>query len=183
MNITDRNVNRDNKEIQTVANDINNSISLPNKEPKQIRILEKMPRQKTISFKKTVPYDQEYATKDNTVGRSSYHDDLINSTNLKTQVIREDTHTLLTSTASHSGDIDAKGANRIIEKVKPKNQVSGITDKNLMAHIIAPISLTSIAAPKNEIKPMNVYRKADSTPLPPIIIPTKSTKEKILTIR
>ena len=183
MNITDRNVSRDNKEIQSVANDINNLVSLPNKGRKQIRVIEKMPRQKTISFKKTVPYDQEYATKDNTASRSSYHDDLINSTNLKTQDIREDTHTLLTSTASRSGDIDAKGANRIIEKVKPKNQVSGITDKNLMAHIIAPSSLTSIAAPKNEIKPMNVYRKADSTPLPPIITPTKSTKEKMITIR
>ena len=183
MNITDRNVSRDNKEIQSVANDINNLISLPNKEPKQNRVIEKMPKQKTISYKKTVPYDQEYATKDNTVGRSSYYDDLIISTNLKTQNIKEDTHILLTSTATHANDIDLKDANRIIQKVSPKNQVSGITDKNLMAHIIAPSSLTNIAAPKNEIKPMNVYRKADSTPLPPIITPIISIKEKMITIK
>ena len=127
MNITDRNVGKFNKEIQDVANDINYKVNLPKKDSKTIRTLNKVPQQKTISFKKTMPYDQEYATKDTTVGRSSYHDDLINSLNLKTQSIKEDTHILLTSTVSEAKDTDAK---RIIEKVTPKNQVSGITDKN-----------------------------------------------------
>lgn len=180
MNITDRNVGEFNKEVQNVANDINARVNLPKKDPKTIRTLNSVPPQKTISFKKTVPYDQEYATKDNTVGRSSYHDDLINSLNLKTQSIKEDTHILLTSTASEAKDTDAK---RIIQKVKPKNQVSGITDKNLMSHIIVPSSLVQAVVPKNDIKPMGVYRKADSTPLPPIVTPVTSIKEKMITIR
>jgi len=180
MNITDRNVGKFNKELQDVANDINARVNLPKKDPKTIRTLNKVPPQKTISFKKTVPYDQEYATKDNTVGRSSYHDDLINSLNLKTQDIKEDTHFLLTSTASETKDNNAR---RIIEKVKPKNQISGITDKNLMAHLIVPSSLTHSIVPRNEIKPMGVYRQADSTPLPPIVTPVTSSKEKMITIR
>lgn len=180
MNITDRNVSQFNKEMQVVANDINARVNLPKKDPKTIRTLNRVPPQKTISFKKTVPYDQEYATKDNTVGRSSYHNDLINSLNLKTQSIKEDTHILLTSTASEAKDTDAK---RIIQKVNPKNQVSGIIDKNLMSHLIVPSSLAHSVVPRNDIKPMNVYRKADSTPLPPIVTPVTSTKEKMITIR
>lgn len=180
MNITDRNVGEFNREAQFVANDINNRINLPNKDPKTIRTLNKVPPQKTISFKKMTPYDQEYATKDNTVGRSSYHDDLINSLNLKTQSIKEDTHILLTSTVSEAQDT---GAKRIIEKVKPKNQVSGIIDKNLMSHLIVPSSLVHSVVPKNDIKPMSVYRKADSTPLPPIVTPVTSIKEKMISIR
>lgn len=180
MNITDRNVGKFNREIQNVANDINFQVNLPNKDPKTIRTLNRVPPQKTISFKKTIPYDQEYATKDNTVSRSSYHDDLINSLNLKTQSIKEDTHILLTSTASETKDAYAK---RIIEKVKPKNQVSGITDKNLMSHIIVPSSLVQTVVPKNDIKPMGVYRNPDSTPLPPIVTPVTSVKEKMITIR
>jgi len=180
MNITERNVNQFNKEIQVVANDINARVNLPKKDPKTIRTLNRVPPQKTISFKKTVPYDQEYATKDNTVGRSSYHNDLINSLNLKTQSIKEDTHILLTSTASETKDPDAK---RIIQKVKPKNQVSGITDKNLMSHLIVPSSLAHAVVPRNNIKPMGVYRNPDSTPLPPIVTPVISKKEKMITIK
>ena len=180
MNITDRNVNRDNKEMQIVANDINNMVNLPKKNPKEIKVINKIPQQKTISFKKTVPYDEQYATKPNIVGRSSYHDDLINSLNLKTQDIKEDTHILLTSTVSETKDTDSR---RIIEKVKPKNQISGITDKNLMSHLILPSSLTHSIVPRNEIRPMGVYRQADSTPLPPIVTPVTSSKEKMITIR
>ena len=180
MNITERNVGKFNKQIQDVANDVNNRVNLPKKDPKEIRVVNKLPPQKTISFKKTIPYDDEYATKDNTVSSSSYHDDLINSLNLKTQDIKEDTHILLTSTVSEVKDTEAK---RIIQKVKPKNQVSGITDKNLMSHIIVPSSLAHSVVPRNEIKPMNVYRKADSTPLPPVITPVTSIKEKMITIR
>ena len=180
MNITDRNVNQFNKEMQVVANDINTRINSPKKDPKEIRIINKLPPQKTISFKKTVPYDQEYATKDNIVGRSSYYDDLINSLNLKTNDIKENTHILLTSTVSEAKDTDAK---RIIQKVKPKNQVSGITDKNLMSHLIVPSSLAHAVVPRNDIKPMGVYRNPDSTPLPPIVAPVISKKEKMITIR
>lgn len=180
MNITDRNVNQFNKEIQHAANDINIRINSPKKDPKEIRIINKLPQQKTISFKKTVPYDQEYATKDNIVSRSSYYDDLINSLNLKTNNIKEDTHILLTSTVSESKDTEAK---RIIQKVKPKNQVSGITDKNLMSHLIVPSSLAQAVVPKNAIKPMNVYRNPDSTPLPPIVTPVTSLKEKMISIK
>ena len=50
MNITDRNVGRDNKDIQNVANDLNNRINLPKKDPKQIRIIDEIPQQKVISF-------------------------------------------------------------------------------------------------------------------------------------
>ena len=180
MNITDRNVNQFNKEMQVVANDINTRINSPKKDPKEIRIINKLPPQKTISFKKTVPYDQEYATKDNIVGRSSYYDDLINSLNLKTNDIKENTHILLTSTVSEAKDTEAK---RIIQKVKPKNQVSGITDKNLMSHLIVPSSLAHAVVPRNDIKPMGVYRNPDSTPLPPIVAPVISKKEKMITIR
>lgn len=180
MNITERNVGKFNKEMQDVANDVNFRVNLPKKDPKTIRTLNRVPPQKTISFKKTVPYDQEYATKDNTVGRSSYHNDLINSLNLKTQSIKEDTHILLTSTASEIKDPDA---NRIIQKVKPKNQVSGITDKNLMSHLIVPSSLAHAVVPRNDIKPMGVYRNPDSTPLPPIVTPVTSIKEKMITIK
>lgn len=180
MNVTERNVGKFNGQIQDVANDVNNRVNLPKKDPKEIRILTKVPPQKTISYKKTMPYDEEYAKKDNTVGRSSYYDDLINSLNLKTQSVKEDTHILLTSTVSEAKDTDAK---RIIQKVKPKNQVSGITDKNLMSHIIVPSSLAHSVVPRNEIKPMSVYRKADSTPLPPIVTPVTSIKEKMITIR
>lgn len=180
MNITDRNVGKFNKEMQNVANDINKRLNLVKKDPKTIRTLNKVPQNNTISFKKTIPYDQEYATKGNVVGRSSYHDDLINSLSLKTQDVKENTHDLLTSTVSHTKDTEAK---RIIEKVKPKNQVSGIIDKNLMSHIILPSSLAHSVVPRNDIKPMNVYRKADSTPLPPIVTPVTSTKEKMVVIR
>jgi len=180
MNITDRNVGKFNKEMQYAANDINIRINSPKKDPKEIRIINKLPQQKTISFKKNVPYDQEYATKGNTVSRSSYYDDLINSLNLKTNDIKEDTHILLTSTVSESKDTEAK---RIIQKVKPKNQVSGITDKNLMSHIIVPSSLVNVAIPKNAIKPMGIYRNPDSTPLPPIVTPVTSIKEKMISIR
>jgi hypothetical protein len=180
MNITDRNVGKFNKEIQSVANDINVKVNLPKKDPKEIRQINKVPQQKTISFKKMIPYDEEYATKGNKVGRSSYYDDLVNSLNLKTKSIKEDTHTLLTSTVSEVNDTDTR---RIIQKVNPKNQVSGITDKNLMSHIIVPSSLAQPIVPKNEIKPMGVYRKADSTPLPPIVTPVTSSKEKMITIK
>lgn len=180
MNITDRNVNRDNKDIQNVANDINKEVNFAKKDPKEIRVINKVPQNTTISFKKTVPYDQEYATKGNVVSRSSYYDDLINSLSLKTQDVKENTHTLLTSTVSQTKDPDSR---RIIEKVKPKNQVSGITDKNLMSHIIVPSSLAQPIVPRNDIKPMNVYRKADSTPLPPIVTPVTSIKEKMISIR
>lgn len=179
MNITDRNVNRDNKELQSVANDVNIRVNLRKKDPKQIRVVDKIPQQKTISFKKTVPYDQEYATKSNVVGISSYHDDLINSLNLKTQEIKDNTHILLTGNISEKDT----SSNRIIEKVKPKNSVYGLIDKNLMSHLILPSSLAHAVVPKNDIKPMNVYRKADSTPLPPIIQPVTSIKEKIISIR
>ena len=87
---------------------------------------------------------------------------------------------LLTSTASQTKDTDTE---RIIQKVKPKNQVSGITDKNLMSHIIVPSSLAHLVVPKNEIKPLGVYRKADSTPLQPNVTPVTSMKEKMITIR
>ncbi len=180
MNITDRNVNRDNKDMQIVANDINNMVNLPKKNPKEIKVINKIPQQKTISFKKTIPYDEQYATKPNIVGRSSYHDDLINSLNLKTQDIDENTHTLLTASVAEVNDFSGK---RLIEKVKPKNQVSGIIDKNLMSHIIVPSSLASSVVPRNDIKPMNVYRKAHSGILPPIITPVTTLKEKMITIR
>jgi len=127
-----------------------------------------------------IPYDDGYATKANTTERSSYYDDLINSLSLKSQDVKENTHILLTSNVSQAKDT---GASRIIQKVTPKNQVSGITDKNLMSHIILPSSLAHSIVPRNNIKPMNVYRKADSTPLPPIITPVTSIKEKMLTIR
>lgn len=180
MNITERNVGKFNKEMQNVANEMDIRVNLPKKDPKEIRIINKVPPQKTISFKKTVPYDEEYAKKDNTIGRSSYYNDLINSLNLKTQSVKEDTHILLTSTVSETKDTEAK---RIIQKVKPKNQISGITDKNLMSHIIVPSSLAHSVTPRNEIKPMDVYRKADSTPLPPIVTPVTSIKEKMISIR
>ena len=180
MNVTERNVGKFNRQMQDVANDINYKVNLPKKNPETIRTLNKVPQQKTISFKKTMPYDQEYATQDNTVGRSSYHDDLINSLNLKTQSIKEDTHILLTSTVSETKDTDAK---RIIEKITPKNQVSGITDKNLMSHLIVPSSLAHAVVPRNDIKPMGVYRNPDSTPLPPVVTPVTSIKEKMITIR
>lgn len=145
MNIAYRNIGVDNKHKQTIVNDMNNNLSLPNKEHKQIRLIEKVPRERTISFKKMLPYEMEYATKSNTVSRSSYHDDLINSLNIKTKHMDDDTHTLLTSTASHSRDYSGK---KIIQTINPKNQVSGLTDKNLMSHIIVPSSLVSIVAPK-----------------------------------
>lgn len=180
MNITDRNVGRDNKQIQNVFNAINNILSAPNKDPKQIRVLQKVPKQSTFSFKKNINYDLEYATKNNIPARSSYHDDLINSLNLKTQDIDENTHTLLTASVAEVNDFSGK---RLIEKVKPKNQVSGIIDKNLMSHIIVPSSLASSVVPRNDIKPMNVYRKAHSGILPPIITPVTTLKEKMITIR
>lgn len=180
MNIAYRNIGADNKHRQNIMNDMNNKLSLPNKDRKQIRVLEKVPRERTISFKKNVPYDNDYATKSNTVSRSSYHDDLINSLNIKTKQVDEDTHTLLTSTASHSRDYDGK---KIIQTIKPKNQVSGIVDKNLMSHIIVPSSLVSAVTPKNNIKHMDVYRKADTRLLPPVITPVVSIKEKTLIIK
>tara|TARA_B110001450_G_scaffold251465_1_gene271651 strand:- start:6578 stop:7123 length:546 start_codon:yes stop_codon:yes gene_type:complete len=179
MNITDRNVGRDNKQIQDVSNDLNNSLSLSGNGPKQNRIIDKVSTQKIISLKKNVPYDDMYARKNNTTNSSSYSDDLINSFNLKTQAIKDDTHTLLTSTASSIRD--KNNPNIIIEKVKPKNQVSGIVDKNLMSHLILPSSLVGLVVPKNNIKPMNVYRKPDNTPLPPIIQPVTTLKEKMIT--
>tara|TARA_B110001452_G_scaffold27116_2_gene21288 strand:- start:2660 stop:3199 length:540 start_codon:yes stop_codon:yes gene_type:complete len=179
MNITDRNFGRDNKKIQDVSNSINNWLSLPNKDPKTIRVLEKVPQSRTLSSKKTISYDPEYATKNNMPGRSSYHDDLINSLNINEVKIADDSHMLITS---NYFDAD-KGKNRIIEKVKPKNQISGLIDKNLMTHLIVPNSLASSVVPKNNIKPMNVYRKPDKTPLAPIVTPVTSTKEKMITIR
>lgn len=180
MNITDRNVNRDNKKIQSASNYIDAQLNLRKKDSKQIRVIDKIPQQKTISFKKTVPYDQEYATKPNKPGISSYYNDKINSLNLKTKDIKEDTHTLLTSTVSESKVVLSK---RLIEKVKPKNSVSGLIDKNLMSHLILPSSLANAVTPKNEIKPMGVYRKAASTPLPPIVQPVTTNKEKMITIK
>lgn len=180
MNITERNVNKDNKQIQSVFNDINNRLSLQNKEPKQNRAITDLPPQKTISYKKSIPYDEDYAKKNNTAERSSYYDDLINNFSLKTQDIKDDTHVLLTSTVTSS---KKEEPNRIIEKVKPKNQVSGITDKNLMSHLILPSSLAHKVVPKNNIKSMGVYRKADTTPLPPVITPVTSIKEKMITIK
>lgn len=181
MDITERNVNRDNKQIQGVYNDMNNRLSLQNKEPKQNRAIADLPPQKTISYKKTIPYDQDYAKKNTTTNRSSYHDDLINNFSLKTQDIKDDTHILLTSTVTSSSKKEEP--KRIIEKVKPKNQVSGITDKNLMSHIILPSSLVHKVVPKNNVKSMGVYRKPDTTPLPPIITPTTTLKEKMITIK
>ena len=180
MNITERNVNRDNKQIQGVYNDMNNRLSLQNKNPKQNRVIADLPPQKIISYKKTVPYDEEYAKKDNTTDKSSYYDDLINNFSLKTQDIKDDTHILLTSTATSSKKEETK---RIIEKVKPKNQVYGITDKNLMSHIILPSSLAHKVVPKNNIKSMGVYRKADTTPLPLVVTPVTSIKEKMIIIK
>ena len=180
MDITERNVNRDNKQIQGVYNDMNNMLSLQNREPKQNRAIVDLPPQKTISYKKTVPYDQDYAKKNNTTNRSSYHDDLINNFSLKTQDIKDDTHVLLTSTVTSSKKEEPK---RIIEKVKPKNQVSGITDKNLMSHLILPSSLAHKVVPKNNIKSMGIYRKADTTPLPLVITPVRSIKEKMVVIK
>lgn len=179
MNITDRNVGRDNKQLQVISNAVNNWLSTPNKDPKKIRAVEKIPPQKTISFRKALNYDPEYATRNNLKDRSSYHDDLINSLNIQSQGVKDDNHTLLTSNAAASGTFTGQ---RTIEKVKPKNQVSGITDKNLMSHLIVPSSLVSAVTPKNNIKPMNLYRKADSTPMPPIITPVTSSKEKMITI-
>lgn len=180
MNITNRDVGKFNKEMQIVTNEINNQVNLPKKDPKEIRTINKVAPQKTISIKKVMQYDEEYATKKNISERSSYYNDLIGSLNLKSQNINEDTHNLLTSTVSHTKDTDAS---RIIQMVKPKNQVSGITDKNLMSHIIVPSSLAHAVIPRNEIKSIGVYRKADSTPLPPIITPVTSTKEKMISIR
>jgi hypothetical protein len=52
-----------------------------------------------------------------------------------------------------------------------------------MSHIIVPSSLVSIVAPKNNIKHMDVYRKADTRLLPPVITPVVSIKEKNLIIK
>lgn len=180
MNISYRNIGADNKHKQDITNDMNNKLSLPNKDRKQIRVLQNVPQPRTISIKKDLPYDKEYATKSNTVSRSSYHDDLINSLNIKTKNMDDDTHTLLTSTASHSRDYSGK---KIIQTVNPKNQVSGVTDKNLMSHIILPSSLVSAVVPKNNIKPVDVYRKADTRLLPPVITPVVSIKQKNLIIK
>lgn len=180
MNITERNVNKDNKQIQSVSNDINNRLSLQNKETKQNRTIADLPPQKTISYKKNIPYVQDYAKKNTMTNSSSYYDDLINNFSLKTQDIKDNTHVLLTSTVTSSKKEEPE---RIIEKIKPKNQVSGITDKNLMSHLILPSSLAHKVVPKNNIKSMGLYRKADSTPLPPIVTPVTSIKEKMITIR
>jgi hypothetical protein len=52
-----------------------------------------------------------------------------------------------------------------------------------MSHLIVPSSLAQAVVPKNAIKPMNVYRNPDSTPLPPIVTPVTSLKEKMISIK
>ncbi len=181
MNITDRNVGRSNKQIQDVTNNFNNDLSSNASYPKKSRIIDHIPKQNTISYKKNIPHDNEYARKNNTVNINSYSDDLINSFSLKTQGINDNTHDLLTGTVASGALIDTNFKRRIIEKVKPKNQVSGIVDKNLMSHLIVPSSLVGLVTPKNSVKPMNVYRNPDSTPLPPVVQPVTTLKEKMIT--
>ena len=83
MNITDRNIGRTNKQIQYVANNFNNVLSSIASYPKESRRIDPIPKQKTISYKKNIPYDDEYARKNNKVDINSYSDDLINSFSLK----------------------------------------------------------------------------------------------------
>jgi len=164
-----------------VANNFNNVLSSIASYPKESRRIDPIPKQKTISYKKNIPYDDEYARKNNKVDINSYSDDLINSFSLKTQGINDNTHDLLTGTVAAGTFIDTNFNGRIIEKVKPKNQVSGIVDKNLMSHLIVPSSLVGLVTPKNNVKPMNVYRKPDNTPLPPVVQPVTTLKEKMIT--
>jgi hypothetical protein len=177
MNVIDRNINFNNKQIQNISNNISNILSLPNKDPKQVKTIPALPSNRVISYKKNVPYSLEYATKNNIPERSSYYNDLIDRLNVNDKS-KNDIHNVLT----HNYDTTkfAKDSKIIIEKVKPKNQVSGITDKNLMSHIIPPTSLTSNVVPKNNINSMNTYRRAESTNMPPIIAPVTTIKEKII---
>ena len=177
MNVIDRNINFNNKQLQNISNNINNVLSLPNKNPKQVKSVPSLPSERVISYKKNVPYSLEYATKNNTPARSSYYNDLIDRLNVNDKS-KNDIHNVLT----HNYDTPnfVKDTERIIEKVKPKNQVSGITDKNLMSHIIAPTSLVSNVVPKNNINSMGAYRRAEPANMPPIIAPVTTIKEKII---
>jgi hypothetical protein len=177
MNVIDRNINFNNKQMQNISNNINNVLSLPNKNPKQIKTIPALPPKKVISYKKNVPYNLEYATKNNIPERSSYYNDLIDRLNVNNET-KNDIHDVITH--NYNTPLFVKDTKIIIEKVKPKNKVSGITDKNLLSRIITPTSLVSNVIPKNNINSMSAYRRAESTNMPPIISPVTTIKEKII---
>lgn len=181
MNVIDRNMNMNNKQIQTISNSINNALSLPNKQPKQIKTIPSLPKKRLISYKKNLPYSLEYATKNNIPARSSYHDDLINTLQINNKTDDDNIHVVLTH--NYPEPSFAKDQKRIIEMVKPKNSVSGITDKNLMSHIFPQTSLMSKAIPKNNIQSLDTLRHPDTTKLPPIVTPVTTIKERMIVMK
>jgi len=52
MNVTERNVGKFNRQIQDVANDVNNMVNLPKKDPKEVRVIEKVPHKRLYHLKK-----------------------------------------------------------------------------------------------------------------------------------
>lgn len=172
--------NENNIAIQSNIDSINRNLIKDNKKTDKIIKITEMPPEKTMSTRKIQLvdiFDNLFARRRTVPDTPSYYNEMIDSFDLKSNSATNNSHNVITGNVSEK-NFDKK---RVIEKVKPKNEVSGLIDKNLTSHIIPPTSLVSIVKPKNQVKNLNLYRKTEAMNMPPIVVPIDlSNRETIV---